>query len=73
VQISKAIIANTTKTDSLKVATSCRWAITLTSWVRPLQVAGGQLSDRAMNDAVTALRKTNRPVGLLAWKVPTHG
>jgi hypothetical protein len=70
VQISKAIIANTTKTDSLNGGYGpAGWAITLT------QLGGGHyklLVDNsltaAMNDAVTAMRKTNRPVGLLAWK-----
>ena len=70
VAISKMIIANTTGTDSLNGGYGpAGWAITLT------QLGAGHYKllidnslKQAMTDAVTALRATKRPVGLLAWK-----
>ncbi len=70
VVISNTIIANTTKSDSLNGGYGpAGWAITMT------QLGGGHYKlliddslNQAMDDAATALRKTNRPVGLLAWK-----
>ena len=69
VQISQTIIANTTKADSKNGGYGpAGWAITMT------QLGGGHYKllvdgslDQAMHDAATALRKTGRPVGLLAW------
>lgn len=68
--ISNDIVANTTKTDSLNGGYGpAGWAITMT------QLGGGHYKllvdnslNQAMDDAATALRATNRPVGLLAWK-----
>lgn len=67
--ISNALVANTTKADSHNGGYGpAGWAITMT------QFGGGNYAllvdnslDQAMMDAATALRKTGRPVGLLAW------
>lgn len=69
VVISQAIVANTTKEDSLNGGYGPEgWAITLT------QMGAGNYKllidnslNQALHDAVTALRRTGRPVGLLSW------
>lgn len=68
--ISNTIIANTTKTDSLNGGYGpAGWAITMTqlSGIHYKLLVDNSLV-QAMDDAATALRKTGRPVGLLAWK-----
>jgi hypothetical protein len=69
VQISQAIVANTTKEDSHNGGYGpAGWALTMT------QMGAGRYKlvidnsvDDALRDAATALRATRRPVGLLSW------
>ena len=68
-EISTALIANTTRTDSLNGGYGpLGWAITMG------QMGAGHYKllidtslDQALHDAASALRKTRRPVGLLSW------
>lgn len=69
VNISHMLIANTTKADSKNGGYGpAGWAITMTQLGagKYKLLVDGSLA-QALHDAATALRKTNRPVGLLTW------